>query len=1115
MNNRLKPPTMREMIAQKQSSTLLTGIFAFLLSGLLTFLIARSEFVAAGVWFSVIFSVAVGMLVFCCVRVWLDERSFDASDAMSYVVLTGTLSFIGIILTYITLEVFPFGNHTVLIIDMHHQYVAFFSLLREKTLSLFSGGSLVYSDSLGLGSSFLSLFSYYLSSPFNLLMLLFPREALTEAIALATVLKITAGGVTFAVFAHKVFKRNDFSIVAGGVAYSMIAFFIGHSWNLMWLDPLILLPLVCVGLHELIHKDKPLLYCITLAMTMLTNYYIGYMVCIFLVLYYIATEIGDDSKPSMADRLRRFWRFAYGSLVGGGISAVLVIPTFISLMSTSGAEDQFARELDSNFSLFSLFQRTLFSAYPSMRGDNLPNIYCSVLAVLLLALFLSCDKFSLRRRIAWGGLVGVLCLSLSVNWLNFAWHGFHFPNDLPYRFSFLVSFAMLCVGMQVLSNLSALNPKRVFACFGAILAMLMFEQTAGDGQADFRMIYVSLFFFAVYALVIGLHAAGHMRRALCCAVLAVFVFAEVTANASVLIQQLDANEYYTERNDRDGSVGFVTDYDINSRTVELVEGFLEDDDNMYRMEFLPRKTCNDPSLFGYSGITVFASSNPKSTTTLMGKLGYAINGVNSYLYKNYTPVSDSLMGVKYIVLQTPDVNYTDLKYTGQSITGPAGTRYVYQNMSALSKAYLVRNNIIEWNWESDNPYNVQNDFITAATGIDGKVWNMMTYSASSDGTVTSEDNSSSVTGYNCSVSINDTFFSMSGPDGSDSYEFTVSRIVPEDGMFSVYVDCRAAEYISISCNNGTYSSAPNEPNTIDLGPLPAGSSVDVTIRTELSAVVGNVFLASLNEDVFHQAVEELRQGQLTEVNYKEGRISGKVTCNNPKGQMMFTSLSYDSGWNVKIDGKKVDTFALGNGLLCFAVPEGEHTVTMTFCPTGLVAGIIISVVCILILLVLVIPALRSRAEELIGKILPDRQKTYRYAAGSARTAVPAPEGAPEEQPERDFSAEGFEAVDLHDVFDEEAFEGYEEYYEEESPAAGSAPVREKNTEAAFRFEKKASASAPKHSEVRAAQEPSRYDKTETPAVPAYDEDEFPAVAPIYDDDEDEFPAVAPIYDDDE
>jgi len=532
----------------------------------------------------------------------------------------------------------------------------------------------------------------------------------------------------------------------------------------------------------------------------------------------------------------------------------------------------------------------------------------------------------------------------------------------------------------------------------------------------------------------------------------VFVFAEVTANASVLIQQLDANEYFTERNDRDGSIGFVTDYEVNDRTVELVEGFLEEDDNMYRMEFLPRKTCNDPALFNYSGITVFASSNPKATTSLMGRLGYAVNGVNSYLYKNYTPVSDSLMGIKYVVLQTPSVDYTDLAYTGQSVIDENGSRYVYQNLTALSKAYLVRNNIVNWNWQSDNPYHVQNSFVTNATGIDGNVWNMMEYSASTDGTVTSDY--SSVTGYNCDVNINDTFFSMSGTGDSDSYEFTVTRNVTEDGMFSIYVDCRAANSISIRCNNGTYSSSPNEPNTIDLGPLPAGTTVDVTIRTDLRSVVGNVFLASVNDDVFHQAIDELSEGQMYDVVYKEGNISGKVNCQSSNGQLMFTSITYDSGWRVKVDGERVDTFALGDGLLCFAVPKGEHTIQMTFLPTGLIAGIVISVVCLLILLVLVIPAWRAWAESVVNKLSGNRF-AERAAIADQRDEQ---SGKTTEDSQRDYAAEGFEAVDLRDVFDEEDFEGYEEYYEGGSDAPDAPEVPEDllppSGEMFFRREKK-------------------------------------------------------------
>lgn len=1025
MNN-YKRHGLRELISGNTAASIATNVFVFLASGLLS--IAISSAVGATAWFSIILGVAVGMLSLCCACIWLDESLFDSPDTMAYVIMTGTLSFIAIMLTYITLNVFPFGDHTVLIVDMHHQYVAFFSLLREKFFAVFSGGSLVYSDSIGLGGNFVSLFAYYLSSPFNLLMLIFPRANLTEAIALATVLKIATAGVTFSLFAKKAFGRNDFSIVLGGLAYSMISFFIGHSWNIMWLDPLILLPLVCLGLELLLRDGKPGLYIITLAMALMSNYYIGYMICIFMVLYYLAIAVSDGSRPSGAQRLKRFWRFAYSSVVGGCISAIVTVPTFLSLMSTSGAEDQFARQLASNFDFFTLFQRMLFSAYPSMRGDNLPNIYCSVLAVFLFILFITCNKFSVRRRVAWAGVVGFLALSMSVNWLNFAWHGFHFPNDLPYRFSFLLSFAMLCIGMQMLSAISSVTPKNVLLAFLSAFALLMIEQRVGDGKSDFIMIYVSLAFFFVYALVIGLYSGGRIRKALCFSLLAVFLFVEVAANSSLVIQQLDANEYFTERKD------FVYDYQITADAVSTVEDY---GDDMFRMELLPRKTCNDPSLFGYNGMTVFASSNRKSVTTLMGKLGYAVNGVNSYLYKNYTPVSDSLLGVKYLVLQNELGNsHPYLKYTGQSVDSETERRCIHQNTSALSKCYMVRNNVIEWAWQQENPYYVANSFVTQATGMDGQVYETQNINASTDASISfdnydgenapeSAHTLSHVDGFGCDVTINGSFFTMSAIDGTQNPSFTVSRTVEEAGLYSIYIDCRAATSIYITAG-GSYTSTPTEPNTIDLGYCEAGMLVEVTINTDLSSVVGNVFLARLDQAAFDGAIARLREGELQNVDYAEGRIEG--TINNANDGLMFTSIPFDSGWRVKVDGERVDTFALGDGFLCFAVPAGEHTISMSFFPSGMIAGIIITVLALLLLLVLMITKLNNAARALLHKISGGR--ILAPTAAEEHTPEFSGDDRAEEKPSvippRDYQAEGFEPVDLSELGDFGSDEGDED-----------------------------------------------------------------------------------------
>lgn len=1066
---------LRKTLAASPLSSSLSGVFVFTITALVTYILA--SLLGGSVWFSLILGMTTGALGFCAARIWLDESSFDSPNTNAYVIMAGVLSFIGIILAYITMNMFPFGDHTVLIIDMHHQYVTFFTLLRDKLLGF---ENLLYSDSLGLGAGFIPLWAYYLASPFNLITLLFPRDMITEALLVITVLKITSAGVTFSLFARHKFKRNDFSIVIGGVAFSMMSFFIGHSWNLMWLDPIILLPLIALGLEKLLKEGKPALYCITLAMALICNYYTGYMVCIFMVIYFFAFIISEKNTaphpnhsesfwkayriglisvaafmavailaclifknklaaigfelPGMALITAaalfvlavlasyyisvRFWRFCYASLIGGGISALVIIPAFISLMDTSGADDSFARALASNFSFFELFPRALFSAAPSMRGDSLPNIYCSVLALVLLAMYLTCSAIPLRRRVAWGGVVGIMGFSMSFNWLNFAWHGFHFPNDLPYRFSFLMSFAMLCVAMQMLDKISKLKPRAVCLSAVIIAALILIEQQFGS-EADFVMIYVSLAGVLVYTLIIALHAAGKLRQTLCFALLAIFLFAEVAANASVELTKLDSKEYYTER------ANFVDDYEINKLAFDKIDSFKENtpEEMMYREELLPRKTCNDPSLMDYSGMTVFASSNRRSVTTLMGKLGYAVNGVNSYLYKNFVPVSDSLLGLKYIALGHQISGHQQLVDAG-SVTDTEGfnSRYIYQNSYALNRAFMVSRGIINWQWEEDNPFVVQNDLINCATGA-GDVYELIYLESDKEsanydeagGSYVNTSSGTSVSEFNCTVDISGTYFTCSRISDALTSNFTAKQVIPKDGQTYVYVDCRAGESITVSAGSTTVNTSPTEPYIVDLGYLTAGTEVSVTIYTDMSCG-GNIFMATLNNENFNTAMSSLQSGMLKADEYREGYISG--TVDSSIDGMMFTSIPYDGGWTVKVDGERVDTFALGDGFLCFAVPQGVHKVTMSFFPIGFVPGIIISVICLAIFILMV----NSKSREWFAAHKPAILEAVPVAAAADEEYDPAELYAAEQPVNRSsyqgVVTEGFETVDFSSLNDE-------------------------------------------------------------------------------------------------
>ncbi len=1058
---------LRSMLNNNPTMNVVSSVLTFVALSMTTYLLSSA--VGEEVWFSIIFGVTMGALGFCVMRLWLDEGEFDSPDTKAYIILSGTLSFIGIVLAYVTLRTFPFGEHTVLIIDMHHQYVAFYSLLREKLLSF---SNLLYSDSLGLGASFLPMWAYYVASPFSLITLLFPKDMITEALMLITVLKITSAGVTFSIFAKNKFGRNDFSIVIGSVAYSMMSFIIGHSWNLMWLDPIILLPLIVLGLEKLLKEGKPMLYCITLAAALICNYYISYMICVFLVFYFLAYVISEkntaERKPlsELGGRLYRItaivlgslcvaavavgailgntvvilggtaallvivcymvsvraWRFCYGSLIAGGMSALVVVPTFLALMTTSGADDSFSRKLDNNFSFFELFPRSLFSAAPSMRGDALPNIYCTVLVLVLVVMFLTCGAIQLRKRLAWGGLVAVVALGMAINWTNFAWHGFHFPNDLPYRFSFLMSFAMICVAMQMLDKLDKLTPCGVTISAVIVAALILIEQQFGT-EADFTMIFVSLIAVIGYSVLIGLQSAGIMKRTICFALLAVLVFCEAASNASVELVKLDSKEYYTERSN------FIGDFEANRLAFDTIDEYKADSPSemMYREELLPRKTCNDPSLFGYDGVSVFASSNRRSVTTLMGKLGYAVNGVNSYLYKNFVPVADSLIGVKYIALGHSISGHQQLVGLG-SVTDSDNveSRYIYQNSKALSKAFVVSRGIINWEFDDQNPFVVQNDLLRCAVGAEDVYeliglhhTNASSYDEGEGGYVNSESGTK-VSEFNCDLTITGTYFTCSRVSESLEANFTVSQKMNRDGQAYVYVDCRAAESISVKAGDTNVGVNPTEPYIVDLGHVTSGSDVDVTIHTNMSCG-GNVFLAMLNNDVFDSAVDTLKRGNMDVTSYKEGKIDGTVTSSIDG--MMFTSIPYDGGWNVKVDGKRVPTFALGDGLLCFAVPTGTHTVSMRFFPDGLLLGAIITLFSVALFVLLVNKKTREwLTDAVFAPVYSTNGVDYRYPPATEETITVTdqlPTSVARQTPTGfSYSEEGFSTVSLDELDDE-------------------------------------------------------------------------------------------------
>ncbi|MBQ5840614.1 MAG: YfhO family protein, partial [Clostridia bacterium] len=613
-------------------------------------------------------------------------------------------------------------------------------------------------------------------------------------------------------------------------------YMIAYTWNIMWLDVVVLLPVVVLCMERMLRSGKWLAYTLTLALALFANYYIGFMLCIFLVLY-MAVWLFRQPRTGLQMGVA-CGRFALGSLLGGGLSAALLVPTALALGRTSAAGDGLPA-FDSNFPLFDLFGQFFYGVDPTVRSGNLPNLYCGVVAVVILPLYFCQKAIPLRRRLTYGGLLGVLLLSCTITQWDLLWHGLHAPNDLPYRFSFLACFVVLLLTARVLTNLRQVEPKHIFYSMAAsAVYLVLWERFGGEDSAPEPMVlYANLLLLALYGGVLLLGAARRLparmpRQAVTWLLLAVVV-GEMMLGGTRSITVLHEAEHYTARDSYVDNDETAADAVAIQHAQQLA---LKEGQKFCRVERLPHFSCMDTALHHYKGITTFASSNPFLTAQFMGRLGYAFNGVNSYLYNSFVPAADSLFGIRYVVLRNRITSHAQLELVDGIKVGEE-ERYIYRNRMALPVAFMAGEEVLNFASISNDPFYNQERLWQALTDEAEDVYTSLVPSPDTDG-----------------ATINGSGFYKPDTTGTAKYVATVAQA----GQYFAFAECRAADSITVETfKNGelknSWSVTTHEPYVIDMGTLQPDQTVEVTIGAD-GGVSGNIYLMRLEKDILQQYV---------------------------------------------------------------------------------------------------------------------------------------------------------------------------------------------------------------------------------------------------------------------
>lgn len=188
----------------------------------------------------------------------------------------------------------------------------------------------------------------------------------------------------------------------------------------MWIDGFILLPLICLGLERILKGKSPALYIITLALCLISNYYIAFMVCLFMILYFFYrlpahVEREDWKKESFQLAVH----FAGSSLLAAGIGAFILIPTFVQLMQSKAAASNFSWDFSSKFPLIDLLSKLTIGSFNfDQIPDGLPNIFVSALILIQVLRYFFNPFFSWQEKTATALFIVGLSLSFNLEVIN-------------------------------------------------------------------------------------------------------------------------------------------------------------------------------------------------------------------------------------------------------------------------------------------------------------------------------------------------------------------------------------------------------------------------------------------------------------------------------------------------------------------------------------------------------------------------------------------------------------------------------------------------------------------------------------------------------------------------
>lgn len=866
------------------------------------------------------------------------------------VYLLYTLSFL-VLLPIVFLPFITSGKSFVWITDGINQHYPMFLYYGKLLRSVLSGNGFPMVDySLGLGFDSITTLHYYvLGDPISLLSIFSSPQNGVYLYSVLVLVRLYLMGISFVYF-MKYWKKDGFGVLLGALIYV----FCGYSFyagvrHPFFLNPMIFLPLLLIGLEKVMRREKPYLLIAVVFISTLSNFYFAYILVVISVIYVIFRYFSiynKDNKRVVSGLFITGFKTGGFYLLGMAMAGVILVPVIYAFFQ-NGRLDTTPQML---FGYFHYDMDYYITTFQGILAAGVSPWYWvklsfSSIAVVSMAILLSDKKYRQLQIV-----VLLSFLALCVPAFGFLMNGFSYVTN---RWCFLLSLVVAVVFTVTYEKIFELKKKQMLLLGIAVIiyGILAFAYPSKD-----IVKYEFVILIATIIIVLSLQGSYFQRRR---------VLQKSIIYAFVLFTLgFHGYAYYSPQ-----FKGYVNQFlDKEQVLNKTTKGSLDlisniDDNSFYRIETFGDGVVNEALCIGVNDVSGYFSLLDGNITTGFKQLEL-LSQKNAYRFENLDnrTILNTLGNGKYFITNnksTAPYGYHLLK----EMQNNEYTYYLFENKYSLPLGFAYDSYILEEDYKKLSPLEKQNAMLYSVIlekkceSIDQVNQDIRDGIKNLDVNIKPDENiildSDKIKVKKAGATITLEFESV--PNTETYIRLANLKIKKRAAtMSSLNIIDNVGIVKNVNLRSEFYNSYFGKENyLVNMGYSAEGKSwVKIMFNKKGTFTFNSIGVYALDMSGYEKQIQKLKETTLQDIKISNNKIRGNITLK--KNSILNFSIPYSKGWNAYVDGEKVN-IRRGN-IMYMALPlaTGEHDIVLKYQTPFLFEGLLVSSIALFILICIVL-----------------------------------------------------------------------------------------------------------------------------------------------------------------